>query len=413
MNRISNSFDENLLNKNIVNSKRTITFNDIILAYFFILSIFIFGFFINDNFQKTYYFYLLVVSVAIVLAKLATLTDSKIMFIFFYSASFFCLYFVLGFRNFSALDDHSYIRIFSEVSADGWWNRFLRTNMEPGYLILNQLVSLFTKDYLIMQLITSFIPLYLFYYAFYKMKNMISLPLAVFLLSTLMYFQVLSVGIIRMFIALAIVFNAYYYIPQKKIMKYVYLILTASIFHYSALFMLILLYFIIDKKEIRKKIKKFLVAAFLGIPLIFYFVAALLVPLLGSRYQIYGTINKFDIGFANFNIIPLILLVYIFRNSISKKHYDIFMLFISILSLSAIFSFYNSLFSLGRLIFYGNMGFFVLGPMVKNSLSKKSSEIIFTLLVLLYGLLYLYVTQFTLESHVPALFPYQNIFFNY
>ena len=60
--------------------------------------------------------------------------------------------------------------------------------------------------------------------------------MAVFLLSTMIYFQMLAVSLVRMFIALSIVFNAMYYIPQRDTKKYISLVLLASTFHYSALY---------------------------------------------------------------------------------------------------------------------------------------------------------------------------------
>ena len=73
--------------------------------------------------------------------------------------SFFIIYFVLGFRDVSGVDDPTYQKIFEQVNTYGVKVTFLFTFMEPGYLCLCALVGLFTDNYYIFQALASFIPL--------------------------------------------------------------------------------------------------------------------------------------------------------------------------------------------------------------------------------------------------------------
>jgi len=49
--------------------------------------------------------------------------------------------------------------------------------------------------------------------------------------------------------------------------------------------------------------------------------------------------------------------------------------------------------------------------MVGKASKKDIGKIAFYAVVVLYGFLYVYWTQFSLEYHIPFLFPYRNVFF--
>ena len=363
--------------------------------------------------MQTALFYIGVIFGAIIFAALAENAKTSFAFNIFFGLSFFILFFTLGFRNFSGIDDANYLQIFNEVSQYGWIVAFNTFNhIEPGYLLLNALISFFTHNYLYMQLLTSFIPLALFYHAFKKYKSVISLPMAIFLLSTTIYFQMISVALVRIFIAVSIVFNAYYYIPQKNIKKYTCLILIASMFHYSAIFMLVLMYFAINKDNLTKKAKNFFIFAFLLTPFVFIIVGKYLVPVMGVRYTGYGSINNFSLNIWSLSTIPILVLLLLHYKKFNNEKAKYFKLFLSIFALTSIFSFYDSMVSLGRLIFYTNSALYLAAPMVNKVLTRSSiKRLIFCGLIIFYGFMYIYRTQFTLEIQIPNLFPYKNVFF--
>ena len=232
------------------------------------------------------------------------------------------------------------------------------------------LVATFTHDYFYLQLITSFIPLVLFYRGFSKYRDIISLPVSVFLLSTMLYFQMLGVALVRMFIAISIVFNGFYYIPKKKGRTYVLLVLVASLFHYSALFMLILTYFTIDQENMSRRAKRFVTLAFLGIPIFFIFIARFVVPLLGSRYSEYGNIGSFSLDVSSFDTIPLLVLLLMNMKRIPERNLNQYRLLLAIFALSSIMSIYSSMILLGRLIYYANSAFFVASGMMVKYLER-------------------------------------------
>lgn len=386
---------------------------EVCLIFIYIIFVVVFSFLIEDAHRKTYFFYYFIISLAVLFAAIASIMKGKKYFDLFFTLSFATLLFVLAYRNVSAIDDPAYSRIFKEVARDGWITRFIGTTMEPGYLLLNQIVCTFTDNYLYLQVISTFIPLTLIYYTFYKLKDKISLPLAVFLFVSMFYFQVLSTGLVRHFIALSIVFYAFTYIPKKDIKKYIALIFLASTFHYSSLFMLILVFFTFKRITISKKAKLFIGITAISIPLAFFVIYKFLIPVLGARYQQYAMLKKFNISISDFDTFPLLILVLMFRKKIKKENYQSFMLMVTIYSLSILVSIYASVISLGRLIFYTNSAFYVLASMVKKELDANYKTLIYTTIIIFYGVLYLYWTQFHLVSHFETLFPYQNIFFEF
>lgn len=367
---------------------------------------------IPSEYRKTTIFYCLIIISATFFAALAQGTKNKLLFKIFISISFLILYFILAYRNFSAIDDLSYARIFNNVNLNGLLEHFKNTKLEPGYLLLNRIVLLFTDNYLFMQLLSSFIPLFLFYYAFIKNRDDINLSMAVFLFITLVYFKMLSTGLVRMFIAMGIVINSYRYVHERNNKKFIVLILIAALFHYSALFMFVLEYFFINKRDIKKTSNSFIVLVLIAIPVVFMFISKVLVPILGARYIKYGVIGKFALELSSFDTLPILILLIIYGKKIANDNKNKYKLFIAIFSLSSIISFYSGMVSVGRLVFYTNIVLFLVAPMISKAMRNNKDRIIFDIIMILYGFVYVYFTQLTLSTYIPRLFPYQNIFFN-
>lgn len=384
---------------------------NIFVIYTFIIAAIAMCIILPDKYLKTSLFYSGIVLSAVMFAAFAQRSKTSFFFNTFMILSFSVLFFTYGFRNFSAIDDQAYMNIFHNVANNGWFIQFKNTTIEPGYLILNHVVSTFTDDYLYMQLVSSFIPLFLFYYGFSKYRNLISMPTAVFLLCTMLFFQMLSVALVRMFIAISIVFIAYFYIPKRKPIMYIFLILIASSFHYSALFMMFLVYFAVNKRNLSKKVTRIFIILLVVCPFIFIMIPHYLVPLLGERYTQYGTIEDITLDIFTFsNVPPLILLLFFYKRfyGINKMYFKIF---VFIYSISIIISLYGGMASLGRLIFYPYVAFLLGAAMVSKSLKRTSIKTIYYMIIIFYGFVYVYWTQFSFEHHIPHLFPYQNLYF--
>lgn len=357
---------------------------------------------------STVVFYIGVITWAVFFAFLADVFYniswlSKLFWIF----SFIGIFLLLAFRNYSGIDDHTYSKIFYIIKDIGPVKYFINTTTEPGYLLLNYVVSKFTNDYMYMQMISVFIPLFLFYKVFYEEHY--CLPLSVFLFITLWVFQVLSHGLVRMFFAGGIVFYAIRYLNEQKPKKYILSILIASLFHYSSLFFLIFIYF--GMKNVNAKMrKKITFLSFIIMPIIFVLIAKMIVPHLGSRYNKYLDISQLSININYFDTLPIIIyIIYQGKNIREKILRNKFLIYSAIYSFSVIISISSSLVKLGRIDIHIKLLLFILFPLIyKKGINKLTTAI----LIIAYGFLYLYYSEFIQTLTFDFLFPYRNLFFS-
>lgn len=351
---------------------------NLLIIYSYIVIAFFMSYFLTNENLTTSLFYCFVVLLAVMFAGFAELTQqNKLLYTSFLFLSFSILFFIYGFRDFSAIDDPSYIKMFENVSFMGWLEYFKQSTIEPGYLILNYMVSLFTDNYFYMQLLTSFIPLAIFYFGFHKYRKIISLPTAVFLLCSMLYFQMLAVALIRMFVAIGIVFIALRHIPEHKPIRYILKILIASTFHYSAFFMAFLAYFAVDKEGLSKKVTRIYAILFTGSPFVFIFIGRFIVPLLGGRYERYSIIGSVNFSISTITTIPLIILLLLFYKRFVGNRQLYFKLFMMIYALSIIISLFGGMIGLGRLIFYSYAAFILAVAMISKKIRFQPSKVFF------------------------------------
>jgi hypothetical protein len=148
------------------------------------------------------------------------------------------------------VDIVTYLMFFKKL-IDGSVKDFLFEfyTIEPGFLLFNKAIALFTEDSQIFLTIVSaciFIPIgYVIY------KNSLNLYLSIIALITLGFFNFTFSGI-RQSIAIGIVFLSFEFIKKRKWIWFVLIVLLASTFHKSALVFLFAypLYFLkINKKH--------------------------------------------------------------------------------------------------------------------------------------------------------------------
>lgn len=249
-------------------------------------------------------FYLGMIVFSVALSALAQLKpDNKIREIPL-GCSFLCLYFVLAFRDVSGVDDPVYQRIFENVNAYGWRMVFLTSFMEPGYLFMCKFIGYFTNNYYVFQAIASFIPLFFIYNGFIKYSGLIYVPLSLLLFCCTLYFQMLSVSLVRMFIAIGIVFcytlDAMF---RGDIKRFIFSILCASAIHYSALIMLLFLPLTFSPAYIINNWKKVALVLIVFLPVLFA-LAGKFAGVVGGRYTIYTEGNDAGFSIASLDTFP-------------------------------------------------------------------------------------------------------------
>lgn len=400
--------------KKLIFLNRAELLNNFAILFVFFCSVTVFLYLLPGTYRGTGAFYIIFIASSV--GSMWLSQYAKISFIkkLWFILSFSIVFFVLAFRKSSGLDDSVYLWYFNQADGASLSAFLAMSDMEIGYKLLNFFVHWVTGgNYYVFQVLCSFIPLFFFYKSFWRYREFLHLPFALFLLICIYYFQMLSTALVRMFIALGFVFWALQYIWQKRPIHYLCFVILASVFHISALMMLSFSIFASKRTSIKKLCSGFTAFAIFALPVFFIVISKIIVPMLGMRYSGYTEISGLSVDPGDFDILPFIFLGIYLKRYIPKKHVLRYRLLLTLLTLSTILSFYGSMVSFGRLVFYTNMGMLFVIPMAYffTPQYKPLNKLAFACAIVLYGLLYVARTQFFLESHIENLFPYQNIFF--
>lgn len=396
----------------MISSYKTATWDTIVNKLSFVVLL-LFGvilgiLFLPSEWKTTGVFYFFTILFSVGFAMIAQPSASKPVKKMPLFCSFLCLYFVLAFRDMSGVDDMAYYTIFEDVNTYGWKFVFLTSFMEPGYLFINQVIGSLTSNYYVFQAIMSFIPMFLIYRGFAKYSKEIYIPFAVLMFSCMLYFQMLSVSLVRMFIAISIIFcysfNALFKGESKK---FILTILFSALFHYSSLIMLLFTPLTFSGINIVAHWKRISFLIIIVVPFLFL-LAGRLAGALGGRYEQYAS-GEGGSSIASLDTLPFVLIALYQWKRIPSYMWGMYASCIILLIFSSVCSLMNSVVPLGRVVFYMNLSLWILYPSIFRF---RRNGIVIGGLIVAYSILYLYVTQFSQEQQSTHLFPYQNIFFS-
>ena len=208
-----------------------------------------------------------------------------------------------------------------DVIAETPWNNLNILNelwgFEYGFLLLNKIISIFTNDSRILIYVTSFFINFSFSYFIYKYSEK---PYLSFYLFVAFNFFGTSLNLVRLFLAGSILLYSIKYLEEKKLAKFVLIVLLATTFHSSAL-IFIFAYFLKDFKLNEKFY--FIMAIIGGIFLLFGDSILTIMLKYGSSfyYDRYGE----NVGSGDglmFLIFLVILLIFIIFTSFQGKKID-------------------------------------------------------------------------------------------
>ena len=214
-----------------------------------------------------------------------------------------------------------------------------------------------------------------------------------------------------MFYAIAIIFNSFQYLFNSKTKYYCLAVFFASLFHYSALFMLLFLPLSFNEKDIRKNIKKVFFLIVLLFPVLILLVSFIANKFLGSRYAGYSQIYEYQFSISSITLLPIFLYCYWRRSIIPAKFKHKYLICLLLLLLSSVVTIYSSFISLGRLIFYMNLSLILLLPAIYRYEKRSFMKLLCFCLIIVYSFLYLFVSQFYIDLNAEYLLPYKNIYF--
>jgi len=319
------------------------------------------------------------------------------------------MWWLLGFRDISGVDDETYNRIFDQVATMSTFHWIDFLYLEPGYLFFNYIISLCTDNYYVFQAIASFIPIFFIYKGFFKYKHLIYVPLAFLLFAMTLFFQMLSVSLIRMFIAIGFVFYfSLDFLFKAQLKKYILSITLIATIHYSCIIMLIFVPLLIWKKQLEQNWFAFLISLSL-ISIAGFLLVGRLAAAIGGRYAMYGESGEGGFSIMALDTLPFFIVAFLFKIIIPKIYQPQYMICVILLAFSSVFSVLSEWVPLGRIIFYTNLSIWIILPAIFKF--SRCNWLLVAVLTIIYSFLYLYTTQFLVELRAEHLFPYRNLFF--
>ncbi|WP_107942064.1 EpsG family protein [Metasolibacillus fluoroglycofenilyticus] len=210
-----------------------------------------------------------------------------------------------GFRGDFTSDYNNYKELFEFYTSIPFSMIFeYQFGQELGYVIINKIVKLLTGDFILVAIIMAFLTILLFLKEFYKYSPYVWISVLLFITIGSYY---ASFNIVRQVLAAAIIFGGSRFLYERSFFKYILVIITASLFHKTALIMVIF-YFI---SNIKLNLKKSLLIIF-----IFGFVFLVLDDILqifnGFMYSHYlgSEYGMGSIGIKNI-ILPTLVMIFV------------------------------------------------------------------------------------------------------
>ena len=192
---------------------------------------------------------------------------------------------------FSQFDDIPFSKVFTAVTyaneSESWAFDF-----EPGYRLLNKLLSLFFTSPQAITVLNSTLIMVLWY--FLIKRDSPSFLLSVWLLVTLGIYQT-EMNVTRNAIAILMVYNGFPYLRRRQLSKYLAVCLFASLFHIAAL-VLIPVYFLVWGVKLKPGRMAVFVLVFCAVGVVFPLISPILTRLVPGRFAKYLQGNNEKLG---------------------------------------------------------------------------------------------------------------------
>lgn len=403
------------------------------------LSIIVYGvlFYLLTNNEKEYKvgYYKIVENNHFTMKKSEYVFNRNNIKLIFCSLISFQLFIILALRSISVGGDvQSYQNLFYEFHNVGFIG-ILKHGFEEGYALINGIVIIFSKNFHVVMTIVSAITSGSLLISIYKNSKY---PIISYFLYVTMSFYYFAFSGIRQGVAIAISIVGLKYLKEKKIWKYLIVILIATSFHYSALIMIPAYFLITNKLSVKWQ------TIITGITVLFYVFIDKIFLLLANFIPRYNDVYASQSGIAEFMggqswksmiiCIFVFLLMSIFKNEMIKKD-DRNIIFYNISFASVLLSLFQTkvsvldrlpiylniymIFSIPILIdcfnkdFVGNI-VHMLPNKIENKLgviasrvSDKMLKIIMTISIIMLGLLY---SIYYFSNDYYRILPYQILF---
>ena len=199
------------------------------------------------------------------------------------------------------LDYYMYAKGFQDMAASGF-SSLTYEDWEIGYILLNKLIGLFTRDVNVMMFIMAFLCLIGPFFMIWRYSKNPFMSVFLFLNTYLFY---LDMNFIRQGIAMSIMCMAYGFLQERKMWRFILLIALAATFHLPVLYLIPVYFFSL----IRLNMKTLPIYA--GAVIVYFLASdAVLNLVLSHFHQEYLGSRFIRLGLAKYYaIIPLVLVI--------------------------------------------------------------------------------------------------------
>lgn len=357
---------------------------------------------------KTYILYYIVILVPVLIVFASTLIkEEKLKFGIFLTATVL-LVIVGGLRVNTGTDFISYTNIYYSVAATNSLLQFIiDSRIEPGWLILNYIVGFIFNDVQYVFIVSTLLICIFGSIAIYRHRENISLPIAMLILITTMFFP--SFNTIRQYLAMSILLMSIQPLINRHRIKFIITVLIATMFHYMAIIFLFV-YWLVNSKSVKWQKRKNIIVIISSIVLLYY--SPELVSYF-SRFNFFSYYSRYelerDLGIGILLLRFPVLIIILFNYKKLRKSTDLYKLttvyFVSLIILN-IGNFGDFVGRLGR--FYELVEILLMASVIRVQKGKYERFLLTSTIVIYYLFIFTYNYIY---KHRDGIIPYDSILF--
>ena len=307
-------------------------------------------------------------------------------FVFALMSVICCL--VAGLRYNVGTDYKNYLPIFNTVSDISGKTPY--GTIEPLSSVLMLVCKPFVNGYQVYLGLMAILISFITFYFFKENCDVSSFPFMIFIYFMLMYSA--SLNAIRQIMSVAIVMLGYRFIMEKKLLKYIIVLVVAALVHKSALLCLPF-YFLYFKKDRFSKIKlNLIIAVCMIIPFFIRNIFNILLSIsLFSSYDryFYRNAGYYVVGIIILRL-PVLLMIFIFRSKLEERsEKNRFFIILYVMELLFYIIGGNIIWAF-RMAYYCLAAEAVLVPQLSEVVNKKYKVIVNVIFVIYYIVIFCY-----------------------
>ena len=350
------------------------------------------------------YLYTLIGIIILSFALSIIFKDSKKLYrLSFVLISFTALTVISAIRYNVGNDFMNYYSLFLRVLHNDIGELISSVHYESGYVILNAIATFFSEEPQSIFIITSIIIQLFVGISIYKYSKM---PL----MSTIVYiclsFYTGSLNTIRQYIAMGFVLISIGFIKDRKLFKFIIMMIIASFFH-KAVLIFIPFYFIANKEINYKRL--FIYIAFCIVALMFFrLVSNFFINLFYDEYSNQGSIDKLDLGLTIAVPFVISIVALVRQKKIIKIDEDGKININAVIITSIIYFLSTQMILMKRFAEYFYIFSIFLIPDIISTFKKKEERVLISIIIFMMLLTYFYII--TLRANLHGVIPYQTYF---